>query len=354
MALNAETRAVLADDHALVRAGLRDALARVPRLRVIGEAADGPALMALLERERPDFAVLDVTMPDFEPLRDIQRIRAQYPDMKILVVSAYADEMYVVCLLSAGVHGYHLKDQPLLDLELAVSRVLAGERWVSSPLVNSLVTRRAAAEHARPAPALTRRQREILWMLTQGQDNRRISQETDLSVKTVENHLTSLYRVLGVQSRLEAVHFALQHPHLLATPLHDPPPSHTDSADVLVVLVVDDNARFRQQLVRTIAGARQDVAAYEAEDIGAAVRLAERIRPRLALVDVVLQDEDGIECTRRLKEVSPETRVVLISAYPDREFRRLALHAGAVAFLDKKDLDSSAIRQLVGDAAGSQ
>lgn len=354
MAQTPDIRAVLADDHALVRAGLRDALARVPGVRVIGEAADGPSLMDVLAHERPDFAVLDVTMPDFEPLRDIQRIRSAYPDMRILVVSAFADEMYVVGLLSAGVHGYHLKDQPLSDLELAVSRVLAGERWVSSPLLSSLVDRRASTPAVKTAPSLTRRQREILWMLTQGHDNRRISQQAELSVKTVENHLTSLYRALGVQSRLEAVHYALQHPQLLAAPGHEAPVAHADSKDVLVVLVVDDNARFRQQLVRTISSARQNVAAYEAEDIGAAVRLAGRIRPRLALVDVVLQDEDGIECTRRLKEVSPDTRVVLISAYPDREFRRLAMHAGAVAFLDKKDLDASAIRQLVGDAAGGE
>ena len=80
---------------------------------------------------------------------------------------------------------------------------------------------------------------------------------------------------------------------------------------------------------------------------------AERIHPHLAFVDVVLRDEDGIQCTRRLKAVSPDTRVVLISAYPDREFRRLGFSAGAVAYLDKKDLDVAALRQVIQDTLGS-
>lgn len=360
MPITTPVRVVLADDHALVRAGLRDALSGIPDLHIVGEAGDGHALLALLAEHRPDLAVVDVTMPEFDPLADIGRIRAAYPAVKVLVVTAYDDEEYVVGLLSAGVHGYHLKDQPLSDLRLAVQRVLAGERWISSSLLDRLVNRKAASTATGPAvrplrhsPALTRRQRDMLWMLMQGHDNRSISHAMDLSVKTVENHLTSLYRALGVQSRLEAVHVALQHPQLLAVPGSESHVSAHHSDGAPVILVVDDNARFRQQLARAIARTRPDVVVYEAEDIGAAVRLAERIHPQLAFVDVVLQDEDGIACTRQLKETSPTTRVVLVSAYPDREFRRLAMDAGAVAFLDKKDLDAAAIRQLVEDVVGA-
>ena len=84
--------------------------------------------------------VIDVTMPDFEPVATIRQIRAQYPAMKILVVSAYDDDAYVQGLLGAGVNGYHLKDQPLSDLRLAVQRVLAGERWISSNLIGKLLS----------------------------------------------------------------------------------------------------------------------------------------------------------------------------------------------------------------------
>jgi DNA-binding NarL/FixJ family response regulator len=88
---------------------------------------------------------------------------------------------------------------------------------------------------------------------------------------------------------------------------------------------------------------------YEAEGVGEALQLVERLKPNLALVDVVLGDEDGIRCTRRVRALSPETRVVLVSAYPDREFHRLGLEAGAIAFLDKKDLDIAALRHIIDD-----
>lgn len=88
---------------------------------------------------------------------------------------------------------------------------------------------------------------------------------------------------------------------------------------------------------------------YEADDVGEALRLVDSQSPSLALVDVILGDEDGIRCTRRIKAICPETRVVLMSAYPDREFHRLGLEAGAVAFLDKKDLDVATLRQMIED-----
>src|SRR5262249_39588632 len=163
----------------------------------------------ILAETRPDLLVTDVTMPHFEPIITTRQIRARYPTMKILVVSAYDDDVYVQGLLGAGVDGYHLKDQPLSDLRLAAQRVLMGERWVCSRLVDKLVR-----AHAAPAPALrlTARQRDILTCLKEGLDNQAIARRSGLSVKTVENHLTRLYRELNVQSRLEAVTYLLQYP----------------------------------------------------------------------------------------------------------------------------------------------
>ena len=118
-------RVVIADDHAVVRDGIAHTLKDLPNLRIVGEAGDGPTLFATLAREQPDCLLLDIVMPDFEPIRAIHQIRARYPDLKILVVSAYDDDVYVQGLLGAGVQGYHLKNQPLSDLRLAVQRVLA-------------------------------------------------------------------------------------------------------------------------------------------------------------------------------------------------------------------------------------
>lgn len=345
-------RVLLADDHAVVRAGLRNALVSLPHLEVVGEVGDGKALLAALPQLQPDLLVVDVAMPEFEPISAVRQIRQLYPGLRILVVSAHADEMYVTGLLSAGVDGYHLKDQPLADLQLAAQRVLSGERWISGPLVDRLVHRQPPASPT--AQPLTRRQRELLRLLTQGYDNRRIAQLMDLSVKTVENHLTSLYRALGVESRLAATHYANQHPDVLALTALEAAEPQPAPGNALTVLLVDDNPRYRQQLARLIGKTYAGARLFEADDVAEAVRLAHHVHPQLAFVDVVLRDEDGIQCVRRLKATVPATRLILISAYPDREFRRLGLSAGAVAFLDKKDLDAATVRQVIDDALGSR
>ena len=343
-------KVLLADDHTVVRAGLRNALEGLPNLEIAGEVGNGIELMKALTSLNPDLLVMDVSMPDFEPISAVQKIKAAYPKLRILVVSAYNDETYVVGLLKAGVDGYHMKDQPLADLQLATQRILNGERWISSSLVNRLANG-SSTHSVSTAPWLTRRQRELLHLLTQGVDNRHIAMELDLSIKTVENHLTALYRVLGVDSRLKALNYALRHPELLAMSGQEVLEQEiTPINHHLTVLVIDDNVRYRQQLSRLIGKVQPLALLYEAGNVNEALGLGEQVRPRLALIDVVLEDEDGIQCARRLRSVSPATRIVMISAYPDREFRRQALSAGAIAFLDKKDLDTASMRQVIEDA----
>lgn len=344
-------RVFLADDHAVVRAGICNALKELADLEIVGEAGDGPTLFRGLEATRPDCLLIDVTMPGFDPISAIRQIRAHYPALKILVVSAYDDDVYVQGLLRAGVDGYHLKDQPLGDLRLAVQRVLAGERWLSSPLVDKLL--RAGGSGS--LPLLTERQRHLLQLLSRGLDNQTIALQTGLSVKTIENHLTRIYRQLNVQSRLEAVTYVLQHPEILASPGYEATvPAHSGesaSRSPLTILLVDDNARYRQQLCRMVGKICPEATIYEAEQTAEALQLVRQIAPRLILVDVVLGEESGIQCARLIKSLTPQARIVLISAYPDREFRRLGLDIGAAAFLDKKDLDGPTLRQVIEDVA---
>jgi DNA-binding NarL/FixJ family response regulator len=347
-----KVRVLLADDHAVVRAGIRNALQELPELEIAGEVGDGPSLIAALDETQPDLLLIDVTMPNFEPVTAIRQIRARHTAMKVLVVSAYDDDVYVQGLLGAGVNGYHLKDQPLGDLKLAVQRVLDGERWISSSLIDKLLN---YPDSGAPSLNLTSRQRQILRLLQQGLDNQSISQELGLSVKTVENHLTRIYRQLNVQSRLEAVSYTIEHPEMFGSPAMPAaktsslPPPLIPSQESITMLLVDDNARYRSQLRRMIGRVCPSARVYEAEDTGEAVHLAERNLPQLALIDVILGDEDGIRCARRIKALLPEARVVLISAYPDREFRRLGIEAGAAAFLDKKDLNAPTMRQMIDD-----
>ncbi len=346
------TRVLLADDHAIVRAGIANALKELPNLAIVAEVGDGAALFAALAQTQPDCLLIDVTMPNFEPISAIGQIRARYPALKILVVSAYDDDVYVQGLLGVGVHGYHLKDQPLGDLRLAVQRVLAGERWICSPLVEKLLRYR---DNAPGLAQLTARQRDILACLQDGLDNQGIARRTGLSVKTIENHLTRLYRQLNVQSRLEAVNYLRQHPLVLGhsePPAALPVPETPVAALRLAMLIVDDNMRYRTQMRRMVTRAYPQALVGEAENTQAALQLVGEQAFQLAFVDVVLGDENGIDCTRQIKARSPSTRVILFSAYPDREFHRLGLQAGAVAFLDKKDVNVLVLRELIDDVIG--
>jgi DNA-binding NarL/FixJ family response regulator len=339
---------LIADDHAIVRAGIRRVVEEIADVEVVAEVGDGPAIFAILARQPVDCLLIDVRMPDFDPIHAIRRIRGEYPALKVLVVSAHNDDVYVQGLFGAGVDGYHLKDQPLSDLKLAVERVLAGERWISSALINKLID---PDQPAQASALLTLRQKDILRLLREGYDNQGIASEMSLSVKTVENHLTRLYKQMRVQSRLEAVSYVNQHPEILGMSGQEAGYELVESgmAKGVSILLVDDNVRYLRQLQRVLGKVYPHAVLYEAASIAAAVQLAQRVAPRLVLVDVVLGDEDGIRCARRIKAVSPQSRIVTISAYPDREFHRLSLEAGAVAFLDKKDLDAVTLQQVIED-----
>jgi len=345
-----KTRILLADDHAIVRAGIRRMIEQMPDLEVIGEIGDGSRLLEKIEEKQVDCLIMDVTMPDFQPIQAIREIKGAYPNLKILVVSAYDDDIYVKGLLNAGVNGYHMKDQSLNDLKLAIKQVLAGERWLSSCLISKLTE---SPDNSSNTPTLTDRQRSILNLLHQGLDNKSIAREIGLSVKTIENHLTRLYQQLDVQSRLEAANYVARFPQILAIPGEEaaelilPPKTQPDHSGA--ILVVDDNARYRKQLIKMIGKANPGAMIYEAADIQTTLQLANQIKFQLILLDVILGDEDGIQCSRKLKAASPQSRIVLISAYPDREFHRQGLQSGAVAFLDKKNLDLAAIKQVIND-----
>ena len=343
-------RIVLADDHALVRAGIYRALAGLPGYEIIAEASDGPSVEEALARSEPDLLLIDVAMPAFEPLAAIRAIRENRPEMKILVISAHDDNVYVRGLLGAGVDGYHLKDQSLSELQLAVERVMSGQRWVTGRLLGRLAN--ASEAPLASTDALSSRRRDIVSLLLAGFDNQTIAHRMGLSVKTVEKHLTTIYRQLGVQSRLGLVSYISQHPDALG--LEGRRVDADDAAEPSTVrpvsiLLVDDNLRYRHRLRKILDRIRPGATVDEAGSVGETIEILRTISPDLAVVDVVLGDENGIECTRQIKARSPRTRVVLISAYRDRAFRDQGLQAGAVALLDKKDLDVASLRLVVDD-----
>lgn len=342
-------RVLLADDHALVRAGIHNAVDKIESMEIVGEAKDGPTLMAALNSLKPDILLIDVTMPNFEPISAIDSIRIMYPQMKILVISAYDDDVYVQGLLGLGVNGYHLKDQPLQDLSLAIERIIAGERWISSPLIEKLLKSQPSQD---AIPSLTSRQRDILKLLCKGWHNQKIAFELNLSTKTIENHLTRIYRTLNVQSRVEAVNYLNQNPQILnedrsLDAIHIlESVSHDNCGDILLV---DDNPRFRYQLHQMINNLFPNLIVHEAGSGDDAIFAAKSTSFKLFFIDVILGEKNGIVYIDQIKRLTPQGRIILISAYPDMEFRRKGLAAGAVALIDKKMLDKDTIKQIIED-----
>lgn len=346
---------MLADDHEVVRSGISNALKDLPHVEIISEVGNGISLKQQLLNLRPDCLLIDVAMPDFDAISDIKEIRSKYPELKILVVSAHDDDVYVQGLLGLGVNGYHLKDQPLNDLKLAVERILAGQKWVSSSLLDKLVP---SAKPAQPVFDLTRRQKEILQQLQLGHDNQTIARNCSLSVKTVENHLTRIYRQLGVQSRLEAVNLINSNPSLIggSSPSFSRPSSFNPTMPAMntstaghTILVVDDNPRYRNMLSRTLQNLIPGGRIYEAGSIADAISVVKSVRPKLVFIDVVLGNENGIDCVKAINKLPRAPRSVLMSAYPDQEFRKSGRQAGAAALIDKKDLSVAALRQILAD-----
>ena len=343
-------RVLLADDHAVVRSGIRNAIESLPSIIVEGEAEDGPTLMAALEALSPDILLIDVTMPNFEPISAIHSIRATYPSMKILVISAYDDDVYVQGMLGAGVDGYHLKDQPLQDLCLALERIIEGERWISGSLVEKLVSQSPADKEI---PSLTSRQQQILALLQKGWNNQKIAYELGLSIKTIENHLTRIYRSLNVQSRLEAVNFLNKNPQALnsnETSILASLSAKMQTESPANILLVDDNPRFRYHLRRIINNLFTGLNIQEVETPEEAVQAVKAAPYQIIFLDVILGNQNGINCVKKLKKHTENSRIILISAYPDKEFHRLGLAAGATAFIDKKMLDSETLKQIINDS----
>ena len=205
----APIRVMLADDHPLIRSGLRARLDAEPDLVVVGEAADGEETQARCLDLRPDVLVLDLNMPGPPPTATVAFVHEHCPAVRVLVLTAYDDDAYVRGLLAAGVAGYVLKDEAPDALVHAVRGVAQGGPWFSRAVAVVLAQPPRPPEPA--GLALSKRERELLDLLTRGWDNARIARELQLGEQTVRNYLSRLYGKLGVQTRSEAIVWARDH-----------------------------------------------------------------------------------------------------------------------------------------------
>jgi DNA-binding NarL/FixJ family response regulator len=205
-------RILLADDHALVRAGFRALLEALPGFEVVGEAADGYDALRQMSELHPDVALVDISMPGLNGLEMTARACREHPGTRVLVLSMHAEEEYVRQAFVVGAAGYLLKNADKSEFELAVRAVARGDTWLSPGVSKAVVEgyTRGVERGEGPFELLTPRQREILQLVAEGYSSKKIAQQLGLSVKTVDTHRAQLMNRLGMHSIQELVRYAIR------------------------------------------------------------------------------------------------------------------------------------------------
>jgi DNA-binding NarL/FixJ family response regulator len=205
-------RVLLADDHTLVRAGIRGLVASLEGVLVVGEAGDGQEALRLAGLLRPDVMLLDIGMPGLNGIEVASRLAAEQRDVRVVILSMHASEEYVLQALRAGAAGYLLKDAGVVELELALRAVSRGETYLSPAVSKQVVEdyRRRVGAGDDPLAAITPRQREVLQLVAEGHTTKEIAVRLELSVKTVESHRSQLMERLDIHDLAGLVRYAVR------------------------------------------------------------------------------------------------------------------------------------------------
>ena len=203
---------LLADDHNLVRAGLRALLLNYDGVRVVGEASDGRMAVELVERHNPDIALMDLSMPDMNGIEATRRISQTHNRTKVIVLSMHANEEYVLEALRAGASAYLLKEAAPRELELAIDAVTKGQRFLSPAISKNVIEDYLARTRGgnTPIETLTPRQREIIQLIAEGRSTKEIAHLLSISVKTVETHRAQVMQRLGIHDIAGLVRYAVR------------------------------------------------------------------------------------------------------------------------------------------------
>jgi DNA-binding NarL/FixJ family response regulator len=205
---------LLADDHGIVRRGLRSLLETQPGLEVVGEASDGLEAVRLCEDSRPDILILDIAMPKLNGIEVASRVQKLDPAPRVIVLSMHTDESYIIRALAAGARGYLLKDATDEDLLPAIASVTAGKPYfspaVTAVLMEDYVRQLQARGLTDTYHLLTAREKEVLQLLAEGRSNKEVASLLDLGVSTVETHRANLMQKLNLHNTAEIVLYAVR------------------------------------------------------------------------------------------------------------------------------------------------
>jgi DNA-binding NarL/FixJ family response regulator len=205
-------RILLADDHSLVRAGIRSLLEKLGGIEVVGEVSNGREALEMIRTELPDLVLMDIAMRELGGLEALPRITKNFPSVKVIILSAHANEEYVIRALRSGAAGYMLKDAATLELELAINSVAQGKTYLSPSISRTVIDSylERVGSLSSPIEQLTARQREILQLIAEGKNTKEIAGMLDISIKTVEAHRLQLMARLDIHDVPGLVRYAIR------------------------------------------------------------------------------------------------------------------------------------------------
>jgi DNA-binding NarL/FixJ family response regulator len=211
-AVKEESRIVIAEDHTILREGLRSLLSSEPELRVVGEAKDGREAIRRVEQLEPDLILMDLSMPRMNGVEAIREIKNRIPETKVLALTVHKAEEFVLEVLQAGADGYILKDASAEELVMAIRSVLGGQRYLSPAVSQMVIEGYLAGRKTCESPwdTLTKREREILKLIAEGHKNKEIADYLCISVKTVEKHRANLMKKLDLHSAAALTAYAME------------------------------------------------------------------------------------------------------------------------------------------------
>ncbi|MFD2365649.1 response regulator [Pseudoduganella sp. GCM10020061] len=201
---------VIADDHELIREGIKKIIRSHKDLRMVGEAAGFEELAELVEQSAPDLVILDLSLPDYEGLAGLVELRSRFPRQRVLILSMFPEEQYAIAALRAGASGYVSKSMAAEELVLGIRRVMSGSTYVSANLAALLATD-AATPPARPAhESLTPRERAVLNMIGAGKQIKQVSAELGISISSVNTYRARIFRKMGLSTNAALIHYAVK------------------------------------------------------------------------------------------------------------------------------------------------
>lgn len=210
---------ILADDHCLVRTGLKRLLDDIENFTVVGEANNGLDAISLVTEQQPDVVILDINMPELNGLETTERLHRDFPEVKILIISMHSDEIFPQRLLKAGAHGYLTKDSGIQEIAHAISEVMASRSYICNEVSRKLALVNTGSNKESPFVNLSKRELQVLGLMIKGLKVNDISEQLSLSPKTVSTYRYRLFSKLSVKSDMELAKLAMQYGFVEEFPL---------------------------------------------------------------------------------------------------------------------------------------